>query len=294
MEYLMTYGWAILVIAVVLGVLYSLGVFNPENFAPKAQPGSCQVYRPNGPETTSFINLVGTCTNEAPQYVAQFDNPIGAPSGESTSHIIANSNFNDPNSPGFTITLWYEINTPQVGTQYIDNMVSIPGYTGLEFISVGNNQAQIFLHRCYTDVGGLTEPYSTFFNGQWHFIGVSYNPSNNTYLFMLDNLSGTVVDSGPFGMSSGSITIGGPSGCVYDEPFNGKLSDIQVYNTTLGTNSIRAIYNEGIGGAPIQLQGLSDWWPLNGNANDYSGNNNNGVATNVTFTGAWEGGYSAP
>jgi hypothetical protein len=28
MEYLMTYGWAILIIAVVLGVLYSLGIFN--------------------------------------------------------------------------------------------------------------------------------------------------------------------------------------------------------------------------------------------------------------------------
>jgi hypothetical protein len=50
MEYLMTYGWAILVIAVVLGVLYSLGIFSPSNFAPKAQHGSCQVFRPNGPE----------------------------------------------------------------------------------------------------------------------------------------------------------------------------------------------------------------------------------------------------
>ncbi len=36
MEYLMTYGWAILVIAVVLAALYSLGIFNPNTFAPKA------------------------------------------------------------------------------------------------------------------------------------------------------------------------------------------------------------------------------------------------------------------
>ena len=28
MEYLMTYGWAILIIAVIIGILYSLGVFN--------------------------------------------------------------------------------------------------------------------------------------------------------------------------------------------------------------------------------------------------------------------------
>ncbi|MGC8662693.1 MAG: hypothetical protein ACP5RT_02830, partial [Candidatus Micrarchaeia archaeon] len=43
MEYLMTYGWAILIIAVVLGALFQLGVFNANNFAPKAPPGACQV-----------------------------------------------------------------------------------------------------------------------------------------------------------------------------------------------------------------------------------------------------------
>jgi len=32
MEYLMTYGWAILIIAVVLGVFFSIGVFNPSAF----------------------------------------------------------------------------------------------------------------------------------------------------------------------------------------------------------------------------------------------------------------------
>ena len=32
MEYLMTYGWAILIVAVVLGALYSLGIFNGSNF----------------------------------------------------------------------------------------------------------------------------------------------------------------------------------------------------------------------------------------------------------------------
>ena len=51
MEYLMTYGWAILIIAVVLGALFGLGFFNSANLAPKVAPGSCQVYRPNGPGT---------------------------------------------------------------------------------------------------------------------------------------------------------------------------------------------------------------------------------------------------
>ena len=36
MEYLITYGWAILIIAVVLGALFELGVFNGSNLAPQA------------------------------------------------------------------------------------------------------------------------------------------------------------------------------------------------------------------------------------------------------------------
>ncbi|MEM3202167.1 MAG: hypothetical protein QXY21_00685, partial [Candidatus Micrarchaeaceae archaeon] len=81
MEYLMTYGWAILIIAVVLGALFSLGVFNPMSFAPKASPGSCQVFRPNGPGTTSFINLEGICNGEMPQYVMKL-------SGQPPSTVI--------------------------------------------------------------------------------------------------------------------------------------------------------------------------------------------------------------
>ncbi len=34
MEYLMTYGWAILIIAVVLAALYSLGLFNSAAWGP--------------------------------------------------------------------------------------------------------------------------------------------------------------------------------------------------------------------------------------------------------------------
>jgi len=47
MEYLMTYGWAILIIALALGVLYSLGVFNPNRLKPVGcflpAPFSCQI-----------------------------------------------------------------------------------------------------------------------------------------------------------------------------------------------------------------------------------------------------------
>ena len=43
MEYLLTYGWAILIIVAVLVSMFSLGVFNATE--PTAQPGACHVYK---------------------------------------------------------------------------------------------------------------------------------------------------------------------------------------------------------------------------------------------------------
>ena len=97
MEYLMTYGWAILIIAIVLVALFSLGIFNSSNFAPKAQPGSCEVLR-NSAQTS----LVGQCNGMLPEYVAQFNN------GSKSENITINNAKELAPSIGsnLTITLW--------------------------------------------------------------------------------------------------------------------------------------------------------------------------------------------
>ena len=75
---------------------------------------------------------------------------------------------------------------------------------------------------------------------------------------------------------------------------NGFVANEQVYNTSLSASEIQALYLEGIGGAPIRPQNLTGWWPLNSNANDYSGNGNNGQLNGVTFSSLWESEYTAP
>jgi len=61
MEYLMTYGWAILIIALALGVLYSLGVFNPNRLKPVGcflpAPFTCQIQAFKGSDGTLSILL---------------------------------------------------------------------------------------------------------------------------------------------------------------------------------------------------------------------------------------------
>ena len=74
-------------------------------------------------------------------------------------------------------------------------------------------------------------------------------------------------------------------------PQGSMVSNFQVYNTSLDASSITTLYQEGIGGAPVSPQYLVGWWPLNGDTNDYSGNNNNGQVTNLAFSSQWQGGY---
>jgi len=62
MEYLMTYGWMILIIAVVLGALFQLGVFNSSSFSPRAPPSACQVFRPSCLGTTTTSTSTSTST----------------------------------------------------------------------------------------------------------------------------------------------------------------------------------------------------------------------------------------
>ncbi|MDE1824744.1 MAG: hypothetical protein KGH74_05645, partial [Candidatus Micrarchaeota archaeon] len=78
------------------------------------------------------------------------------------------------------------------------------------------------------------------------------------------------------------------------ENFNGSIADVQIYNTSLDNSTVKALYQEGIGGAPIDVTHLVGWWPLNGNANDYSGNNYQGTPTSVVWNANWQSGYSAP
>jgi len=287
MEYLMTYGWAILIISVVLAALYQLGVFNPMTFAPKAPPGSCQVFRPNGPYTTSFINLEGICSGELPQYVAQFN-------GE-------NSYINIGDIPSLRLTQL----TLEAWIKPMSNELA----TGADCISRGNSCGSadygISFENDYPprlQLIGTTSSgfhYLDFLNinsyiGKWMQVIYVYE-ANGTWLAFINGQLIYSTNVGQITITSGrAVTISWPAPSTCGGAFNGSIANVQIYNTSLSANEIQALYLEGIGGAPIDLQHLVAWWPLNGNANDYSGNGNNGQAYNVSFESNWYSAYTPP
>jgi len=269
MEYLMTYGWAILIIAVVLGALFQLGVFNSSSFSPRAPPGACQVFRPNGPGTTQNINLMGVCTGQLPQYIAKFN---GA------SYVnVAHSNLYS--AQAFTVSFWVSEPATQSWTGVVDKGRYGSPYDWYFFTPYttcsGTGQGIIF------SAGG--ELCYQWNDPVWHFVTGTYSTSTlNEYLYVDGALK---LNAGVtrFTPQQYPLAVGAASP-LFTSRFAGLIANVQVYNTSLSANQIQALYLEGMGSAPMLLQNLVGWWPLNGNSNDYSGNNNNGVPTAVTFT----------
>jgi len=292
MEYLMTYGWAILIIAVVLGALFQLGVFNASNFAPKAPPGACQVFRPNGPGTTSFINLEGVCSGELPQYVAVLPT--------NTAYITVNKDFPVFNGGTFSVLAWvyWPYTTAKPNNFWFNRTIIAVGYCGSTdntFTLALNGIGQWYAYFCHDNELQV----SMAVPGKWYQVAVTfYNATKQFIIYVNGNSAGSVIQNNamlvnaPFGIGGAPYSY---SQSPYNVTFDGYISNVQLYNTSLSANEIQALYLEGIGGAPINLQHLVGWWPLNGNANDYSGNGNNGVPTAaVSFVSNWWSSYTPP
>jgi hypothetical protein len=81
--------------------------------------------------------------------------------------------------------------------------------------------------------------------------------------------------------------------------FNGTLDDIGIWNRALTQQEITSLYTQNyVAQIPsyVPTNGLVGYWPFNGNANDESGNGNNGTVNGATLTldklGSSNGAYS--
>jgi len=89
-EYLMTYGWAILIILIVAGVLAYYGIFAPAGFLGPSASGFAQVYvlspwdfKTDGNLTLQIENRVGTSINVTNIYGA-----VGTSTGSDTVNEV--------------------------------------------------------------------------------------------------------------------------------------------------------------------------------------------------------------
>ena len=279
----MTYGWAILIIAVVLAVLFQMGIFNPSTFAPRAQPGSCKVLRPLGPGTTFNINLMGTCGSQTPQYTAQFNGQSSYVSIPTTPGISGSSSV--------TVSSWVNVSS-------LSNTPAI-----LQDLSFTTNMwvIQIYIHsngQVEADFGGTTPgwiaaglaPSNALMLNVWDNVVATWQSGSGISIYIngvpqtISYVVGSATSTGTLGVPPVGAIGACPFVCVPPSSMSGSIANVQIYNTSLTTNEVQVMYAKGMGGTPLVLQNLVGWWPLNGDTKDYSGNGNDGTPTNVIFT----------
>ncbi|MGC8662266.1 MAG: LamG-like jellyroll fold domain-containing protein [Candidatus Micrarchaeia archaeon] len=134
------------------------------------------------------------------------------------------------------------------------------------------------------NTGGWLGINSHFPLNTWNLVGATYNGSNYTvYLngkhVWTKNVGKLVGNAYPGNLQIGLTSVYSSQGNQYF----GDIANAQFYGTNLSSSQVQQLYQEGVAGLPISNAGLVGWWPLDGNANDYSGNGNNGVIYNVTF-----------
>ncbi len=287
MEYLSTYIWAILIIAVVLGALYYMGVFNSNTFAPRAQPGSCSVVKTEGAAQTIVPELNGNCNGELPQFVTQFNQYSQCISGNVPIYV---NSIGETTMNQLTITAWVYITSDSStnGLLHLATNNCVQGnFCGIWVNS--NNHVNI-------GAGDTQANYpSNIIPDSWSFIAIVLNNAGGAEAYLNGNPGTPATWSGPLtGVSSFSM-LGYLNGCT--DTSVASISNVQIYNTAMNSNEIAQLYYEGIGGAPLSgtpLFHLVGWWPLNGDTNDYSGNGNNGVPGNIIYINQWLNGYTVP
>ena len=125
-------------------------------------------------------------------------------------------------------------------------------------------------------------------DAQWHFVSVTNTngliqlyvdgvPNGQGMQLSLPNISGNTK-------SIGSNLSGGGT----QNNFAGKLDDLAIWNRALTSTEIQNIYNQINTNTSlptyVPANGLVGWWPFNGNANDESGNGNNGSVNGASLT----------
>jgi hypothetical protein len=286
-EYMTTYGWMILVLAVALTVLYLLGVFNVNGVAQKALPGSCSVLRPEGPGTIAQLSLQGACLNLQPKYVAEFSS--------SGNTYVTSPTGCDTNVKSLAVWVYisslpssyYTITESCADIIQIDNTGDVLYYTNIHVIPSCLCPA--------SDVEyGPANVVDVIKPGSWYFITANTTVTTTKLYDSLCVYSGSALNCNGYSTSHVSdvgftyngltrnVVIGAdlPVGNV----LSGYISNLQLYSVRIPIGAANEIYAEGIGGAPIDLTALQYWWPLNGDTTDYSGNAANTIPSNILFT----------
>jgi hypothetical protein len=182
------------------------------------------------------------------------------------------------NVNGLTITAWVKETARGANAKIVSRRLSNNDYymlgssNGQPYGGIGNVLSQ----------NQISDPVVMPLN-EWHFLAFTSNSlASNIMLYYDGNMVVSSLAQEPVGNLAGvQVSLGSDFQGVSNY-FTGYVSDVQLYSTPLNQQQVTQLYSEGILGLPIPTN-LIAWYPLDGNANDYSLNGNNGTSINVAY-----------
>ena len=187
-----------------------------------------------------------------------------------------------------TVTAWvYDTASPAQAAQNIRSEifdVSAHSGTGFEttYLNLQGNSACFLYSPASSNYLCSTNPIS---QGSWYFVAGTYNASGSSAVenvYIDGAIANSITVSKVLGTAGSiNVSIGACWQCSLPYYMNGRIANVQEYSNALSPGAIALLYGEGIGGGPLPAQGLTGWYPMDGNANDYSGGNQNASSVNT-------------
>jgi uncharacterized protein (TIGR02145 family) len=166
---------------------------------------------------------------------------------------------------------------PQSGESYLSTLGNEPSY-----VSAGT------VGRFYEGKAGFMSS-TTLNDNIWHhlvlindfsgfksdlYIDGQFNGSLSSNNYLMD----TLINNIAFG------NVINPTNTAANAALMGTLDDIAIWNRALSATEIQQLYARQSIPSNVPTNGLVGYWPFNGNANDESGNANNGTVNGATLT----------
>jgi hypothetical protein len=246
----------------------------------------------------------------------RFGNQNAAYDFNGVSNNIRVAHQSSLNALPITISAWIKVDDFNGRTQFLVSKYPCQSFNGysMHLIS-GHPSAYYYSFNDYGSIinlDGQSASLTQASNAEWHCITLSITTSAfNYYLDGINILSSSFTGNLGFVTTTLSdLYFGKYAGPCLDyypqENYHllGQLDDIAIYNRALSEAEIQTLYTDQSTPAsnacvplPANLQqGLVGYWPFCGNANDESGNGNNGVVNGATLStdrfGLANGAYS--
>ena len=204
-----------------------------------------------------------------------------------TSNYISTSPVGLPiGNQARTVSSWFNTTAGAISTNSYPNVQMVNGYgsssSGLVIFPQNIVAPQ---GQAWFETGSSTNniySINSVNDGNWHNFTTTYGGSGTEVKMYIDGvLQGSTTALNLNTVLSNFIIGGCPWSTIF---FNGKIDDVAIWNRALSQQEITQLYT---GQVTVQVlpsyvptNGLIGFWPFNGNANDASGNGNNGTVLN--------------